>query len=1784
MERLQPLPPRSQLLEGQAQTLQVAMAPKAKVRAKAKPKAKARAKAMVAPRAKAKGLARARGRGLRALRRPAQAREGEALGSDPRQDWDAGRAVSGGDISLDWLTGGKRLIVEEAKYFHRECKLAGTVLGTLLSGTQVVVRLRPTGTTDEGILKLQSGQPRLELRAVLCPKDCNHEEAAEDLVHVVRARQMGPGEVEAAWVNNLEKVAPREEEDELQLLREKMAMERGRTPEREAPAGETGEKKSKKVKEKERPGQERGHKQRGVEVGDHSPGWEQGAAGVPKEAAGSLQWHGARSLREGQIQSYEACQEVCQEEREEGQQQLSVLERKHKRRSLGGRIGHDFSTGGPGPGDCRLLSGGPCKPSPVSDAVQPAAELGGGRQGEHPPSCGSAVLPTGTAEESIWPGEPRVADAVCPDGHAREGQLSGTGARHCPPEGKKRRVHSGGHSLECLPETRTPPSRAHDAHRHGRDEGGPKDCLRGIKDSVDVISTRRKRFGVAKGRRKDQGSWQGRLPIWRRWQERRKRARKERRLEEEDRGDSSQDWLREEDARGVAGTGNAALKREEDRSAAMQGDQKDDAPYKGGMVVASRAVCEEKPCSRGQAALEITYETSVQSVPAAAAAPSLAAGSIDLGTGQPALELEQQRAPCGAKKGFGKSQIQGLPLGWCGADLFRLLLEVLPLRSQYMGRRKSEEIFPLPTSREVLLGFDPVLTEFEVFWCLCVCVGLNSFWGGPLRGPDELNECQKVCLLEILKDVKRFAQLKDEITDINWSEFFSVRSIDYKGDEVKVAKWFTWDNVGPALPREVGVVPLEDVCTYGCRDYVLNFEKYLKPRSEWGAVSSPRVMVSDADWPAVCRGLLSSGVCVLIPEEEIFHTDQGPLLNGLFGVSKEEVSAQGHEIFRLIMNLIPLNGLCKPISGDVDTLPSWSSMSPFFLQPHEQLLVSSEDVKCFFYVMSVPHVWTKFLAFNKLVPDEVLPSALRQQRVYLASRVLPMGFLNSVSLAQHVHRNLARWGRERAGEVGAGSNVPEAELRKDREFSCRPTNWRIYLDNYDLLEKVEKTEVPSLEGSCAAGVLSLRNEYERWGVPRNLKKAVQRSSLCELQGATVDGEAGVAYPREVKMAKYFSMAVDLCQQRSATQKQWQVVCGGLVYVSMFRRPLLGSLNQVWRHILSYDQTQCKVLATPHECKLEILRFLGMMPLARLDFRLDMHPMVTCSDASSQGGGMCASTALTSLGGMVCRGALRGECPEQGDAMVVFSIGLFDGIGALRVALEVVSVRVIGHVSVECHKSAQRVVESHYPSVEKVDSVQLIDEAMVAQWAGRYSQCSMVLIGAGPPCQGVSGLNPDRKGALRDERSNLFQEVPRVRDLVRRAFPWCPVHVLMESVASMDSGDRQVMSEGYGSDPLLCDAGDFTWCHRPRLYWLSWELEEQDTAWIDRTDSVAKLHLRGTQDVKEVIRGGWRKVDVSKAFPTFTTSRPRSKAGRKPAGVHQCSLSELERWHQDRFRFPPYQYKDINCLINGAGEIRVPDVSERELMLGFPLHYTATCSPKSDRKKEEYNDIRLSLLGNTWSVPVVAYLLSHLFSWLGWIEAVTPQSILDACCSGQQTYVQGRLARLPLNPSRQICEADPYTLAVKLGNLVSVKGEDIMLNTPTSQQVSFQRLRASVPARLWKWQVIAGWRWKLGSEHINSLELRAILTTLRWRLEKMRQVGCRLIHMTDSLVCLHALSRGRSSSRKLRRTMARVNALVLAGNVQMLWTYVHTDDNPADRPSRWGQRVKTKYRNVKKKST
>ena len=109
-------------------------------------------------------------------------------------------------------------------------------------------------------------------------------------------------------------------------------------------------------------------------------------------------------------------------------------------------------------------------------------------------------------------------------------------------------------------------------------------------------------------------------------------------------------------------------------------------------------------------------------------------------------------------------------------------------------------------------------------------------------------------------------------------------------------------------------------------------------------------------------------------------------------------------------------------------------------------------------------------------------------------------------------------------------------------------------------------------------------------------------------------------------------------------------------------------------------------------------------------------------------------------------------------------------------------------------------------------------------------------------------------------------------------------------------------------------------------------------------------------------------------------------------------------------------------------------------------------------------------------------------------------------------------------------------------------------------------RTSIDPSRWVWEVAHSYPFRQ-EEHINVLELRAILHTLEWRARTTMFHSCRFLHLSDSQVCLSVLNKGRSSSRKLNRILRRISALCLALNLMPLWAWIESRLNPADEPSR-----------------
>ena len=1074
---------------------------------------------------------------------------------------------------------------------------------------------------------------------------------------------------------------------------------------------------------------------------------------------------------------------------------------------------------------------------------------------------------------------------------------------------------------------------------------------------------------------------------------------------------------------------------------------------------------------------------------------------------------------------------------------------------------ESADVFPLPVPQET--------STFSG-----VCGALNDLAGfeAPVIAT-ETSDLREEIQKELKRVVGRFDIPVDGPSNVSFKQLFTNKGVDYTGEEIRVAKPLNWKAVEASLPDGVGKLPLQDYCRLGTLEYVNNFEQYFLPEDAIKVPRPPRVQVEDGSWDDLCTGLVSKNICEIWPVEDLFHWKGEPLLNGLFAVGKgefvEEVETQ-----RLIMNLVPVNSMCRSLSGDVSTLPGLAGFSGFTLEEGQVSLISSEDIRCFFYLFSLPQCWKRYLGFNRLVSPSLVPPKLQGKDCVLVARVLPMGFLNSVSIAQHVHRNVVRWSATACPEAIGG----EKELRKDRPPPSGDSLYRVYLDNFDQVEKYDRRTAELVKGTVSHQVLQLRHDYQQMGMPRHPKKSVERAYRAEVQGALFDGREGFAIAKPAKIWQYSILAAELLCRRAATLKELQVVCGGYVYIAMFRRPLLCRENEVWRFMQTLSDSHVKgARPLPLQVCAELARFVLLMPLAQMDFKPELGDQITASDASTTGGGICVSEGLTSYGLAASNAQVRGDIPEAHDICQVLTVGLFDGIGALRLAADTLGLPVAGHVSVERDPLGRRTVESWFPDTTFYEDVVEFKDEQIFELSLRYSNVGVILIGAGPPCQGVSGLNADKKGALRDHRSSLFREVPRIEASFRQHFPWAQVRRLMESVASMDQEDRRIMSEAVEDQPYKIDAFGLTLCHRPRLYWVSWELHTGPLAVVtkplsDSYTDMGTVAFFGSPNQRDLLEPGWELADEW-GLPTFTTSRPNPVPGRRPAGIHSCAPHELQRWHDDAHRFPPYQYRDGAGLVNKRGDWRRASISERECLMGFPLGYTKPCMAKSRQSSLEHNDARLTLIGNSWQVGVIVWLLAQLFAPLGMCPTWTVDQVVEALRPGASNRLQTLLLRPPMHRAGSVKSVSSRPLIKKLCGLVSVKGEDLLLQADSEMLVRFHRLRASIPAKLWKWRPVAGWQWRSQGDHINILEMRAILTTVRWLIKKRQIKSQRFLHLTDSLVCLHALTRGRTSSRKLRRTLIRINSLLLVANLHPFWGYVHTSQNPADRPSRRGTRRK-----------
>ena len=105
-------------------------------------------------------------------------------------------------------------------------------------------------------------------------------------------------------------------------------------------------------------------------------------------------------------------------------------------------------------------------------------------------------------------------------------------------------------------------------------------------------------------------------------------------------------------------------------------------------------------------------------------------------------------------------------------------------------------------------------------------------------------------------------------------------------------------------------------------------------------------------------------------------------------------------------------------------------------------------------------------------------------------------------------------------------------------------------------------------------------------------------------------------------------------------------------------------------------------------------------------------------------------------------------------------------------------------------------------------------------------------------------------------------------------------------------------------------------------------------------------------------------------------------------------------------------------------------------------------------------------------------------------------------------------------------------------------------------------RQSVNSAWWTWKKVFATKWQK-SDHINSLELRALVHSVDWRVFHRLEFSCRIFHLVDSYIVMAIVSKGRTSSAMLRPLLRKLAATLLACDLYLIVGHVGSLDNPTE---------------------
>ena len=546
------------------------------------------------------------------------------------------------------------------------------------------------------------------------------------------------------------------------------------------------------------------------------------------------------------------------------------------------------------------------------------------------------------------------------------------------------------------------------------------------------------------------------------------------------------------------------------------------------------------------------------------------------------------------------------------------------------GDGRNRDVFPLPYLKEVSGVSRDVIRSvqrrergknFTTRRVNMAISSLNSMWFGGGKS----FKISTVDRLEALPLVQRDA-IKGIIKKVKWmgppptnasrqGALCALRAAEasaYHEPELGVGAVVDMELDKLSLPKGATAgVDLVDQLNGPVKNMVENFEEFLlQDGSTWAgiedAVSSvppynDRLLGDREGYLNFLSHLHKSGIL------SFTSTCRGRV--GAFCVSKKPKEVEGKMISRqrLVLDCRQTN-MCfrQPPHTELGSLPSLGNVR---LKPDEKLYIAGADIKDCFYAVNCPRGLCDFFClasdisfqeYSRVTRGDV-DQSFQQTRICPCIKVLPMGFSWSFYLIQALHEQSV----VRSLEIGRESLILEGQpAPKIEQGTCLSMP---YCDNVHTMS--------TCKSICQDGCDRICNDLTEMGF--ELHEMTSADSHCSTLGGVIDGDLGQVRATHTRMWKII-LAFEHIAYNRVSPTTMQKLLGHAMTLCVLNRAGMS----VFRKLYDFVEKNHPPRRLFDSERREVLNFIGIVPLLFCDLRRSWCNVLTATDASPEGYGIC----------------------------------------------------------------------------------------------------------------------------------------------------------------------------------------------------------------------------------------------------------------------------------------------------------------------------------------------------------------------------------------------------------------------------------------------------------------------------------------------------------------------------------------------------------------------------------